>query len=479
MLAISGVGAVSLCAMMLSQKNSVQPQPQADKLAAIAVPSPKNAQRMDKPDAVMPTVPAGFNISIYAELPSPRLMVYAPNGDLFVSSPASNTITVLRDANNDGVFEERSTYAGTPPAAPAGGPRAGGPRGAGGGGRGPGGPGAGRGPGGPPPAAAAPAQPNPEVNGPLLGANAPACAPPPNFVQGGPGTLASPFGLAFNNGYLYVGNTGSLIRYKYANGDLKAQGEPEKLMDLPTGGHSTRNVVFNRAGTKMYIAVGSSSNNNAGEDCRRAAILEFNPDGSGYRVFASGIRNPVGLALQPGTDTIWTAMNERDNLGDDLVPDYATSVKDGGFYGWPYSYIGSHPDPRYVGAFPDLVKRAIVPDVLIPAHSAALGIAFYTGTQFPQRYRNGGFVALHGSWNRSVAAGYKVVFFSMNNGKAGPLEDFLTGFLANDGSNGTPIQPWGRPVGITVARDGALLVSDDGGNRIWKISAANGGRRGN
>ena len=202
----------------------------------------------------------------------------------------------------------------------------------------------------------------------------------------GPGTLAAPFGLAFHDGYLYVGNTASLVRYKYTNGDLQAQGEPEKLLDLPNGGHSTRNIIFNRAGTKMYIAVGSQSNNDAGEDCRRAAILEFNPDGTGYRVYASGIRNPVGLALQPGTDIIWTAMNERDNLGDDLVPDYATSVKDGGFYGWPYSYIGKNYDPRYIGSFPDLVKRTIVPDVLLPAHAAALGITFYTGNQFPQRY---------------------------------------------------------------------------------------------
>ena len=170
----------------------------------------------------------------------------------------------------------------------------------------------------------------------------------------------------------------SLVRYRYTAGDLKAQGEPEKLLDFPTGGHTTRNIVFNRAGTKMYVAVGSGSNNNAGEDCRRAAILEFNPDGSGYRVFASGIRNPVGLAWQPGTDTLWTAINERDNLGDDLVPDYATSVRDGGFYGWPYSYIGQNYDPRYQGAFPDLVKRAIVPDVLLPAHAAALGITFYS-----------------------------------------------------------------------------------------------------
>jgi glucose/arabinose dehydrogenase len=222
----------------------------------------------------------------------------------------------------------------------------------------------------------------------------------------------------------------------------------------------------------MFIAVGSSSNNDAGEDCRRAAILEFNPDGSGFRVYASGIRNPVGLALQPGTDIVWTAINERDNLGDDLVPDYATSVKEGGFYGWPYSYIGSHYDPRYIGSFPDLVKKAIVPDVLIPAHSAALGMTFYTGNSFPQRYRNGGFVALHGSWNRSVAAGYKVVFFPMNDGRPGPIEDFMTGFVTDTGADSPNIETWGRPVGVTVAPDGALLVSDDGGNRIWKVSAA-------
>jgi glucose/arabinose dehydrogenase len=469
MLLVILLGVVSLCAVVIAQKNSIQPQPQADKLAPVSVPSRGNSAAAAKPDGIMPTVPPGFTVSVYAEMRAPRMMVYAPNGDLFVSSPATNTITVLRDINNDGVFEQRSTYAGTPPAdAPARGGR-----GAGGGG------GGGRGLGGPPPAPAAPAAVNPAINGPILGANAPACTAPPAFVQSGPGTLAQPFGLAFNNGYLYVGNTGSIVRYKYTDGDLVAQGEPEKIMDLPTGGHSTRNIVFNRAGTKMYVAVGSQSNNNAGEDCRRAAVLEFNPDGSGYRVFASGIRNPVGLTLQPGTDIPWVAINERDNLGDDLVPDYATSVKDGGFYGWPYSYIGKNPDPRYVGAFPELVNRALVPDVLIPAHSAALGIAFYTGTQFPQRFRNGGFVALHGSWNRSVAAGYKVVFFPMVNGKPGPLEDFMTGFLAGDGSNGTQIQPWGRPVGITVARDGSLLISDDApnGNRIWKVSSAPG--RGN
>ena len=406
------IGLLGMCSLVGAQRSSGPPQPHAERLPAVSAPRPNRGALVDKPGSAMPIVPAGFTVSVYAEMRAPRMMVYAPNGDLFVSSPATNTITVLRDANNDGVFEARGVYAGTPPANP------------------PAPPAAGQRPTPPPPAG----QPvNPDVNGDRLGTSAPACMAPPPFNNRGPGTVAAPFGLAFHDGYLYVGNTGSLVRFKYTNGDLKAQGEPEKLLDLPTGGHSTRNVIFNRAGTKMYVSVGSMSNNNAGEDCRRAAILEFNPDGSGYRVFASGIRNPVGLTLQPGTDIIWTAMNERDNLGDDLVPDYATSVKDGGFYGWPYSYIGSNYDPRYVGAFPDLVKRAIVPDVLIPAHSAALGITFYTGAQFPQRYRNGGFVALHGSWNRSMASGYRVAFFPMNNGKPGPLEDFMTGFIINDG----------------------------------------------
>jgi glucose/arabinose dehydrogenase len=448
-------------ALLVAQKNAAVPQPRADKLPPVAVPKANRGSNVAKPEGMMPTVPAGFTVSVYAELQAPRMMVYAPNGDLFVSSPGASNITVFRDANNDGVFESRSVYAqGEQPQRRGGG--------GGGGGR----PGGAAGGAPPPPPPPPPTEVNPTVNGPVLGASAPACAAPPEFHVPGPGAVTQPFGMAFHNGYLYVGNPGSLIRYKYTPGDLQAQGAPEKLLDLPTGGHSTRNVIFNRAGTKMYVTVGSNSNNNAGEDCRRAAVLEFNPDGSGYRVYASGIRNPVGLAWQPGTDILWTAVNERDNLGDDLVPDYATSLRDGGFYGWPYSYIGQNYDPRYVGAFPDLVKRALVPDVLVPAHTAALGIAFYTGTQFPQRYRNGGFVALHGSWNRSVASGYKVVFFPMTNGKPGPVEDFLTGFLAADGSEGSPIQRWGRPVGVTVARDGSLLVSDDGGNRIWKISAS-------
>lgn len=396
---------------------------------------------------MLPTVPAGLSVASYAELRGPRMMVYAPNGDLFVSSPSTNSIHVLRDANHDGVFEARGVFAdGT----------------------------------------TAPAPPLPPTNtngrpAPVLGVlegpqalipNPPACMPPPDERQRGPAGLRLPFGLAFRDGYLYVGNTDSIVRFAYRTGDMTARALPERLLDLPTGGHSSRNIVFNRAGTKLYIAVGSASNSDAGEDCRRAAILEVNPDGTGARVYASGIRNPVGLALQPGTDTIWTATNERDNLGDDLVPDYVTSVRDGGFYGWPYSYIGRHYDPKYVGAFPDLVNRALIPDVLLPAHSAPLGITFYTGTQLPARYRNGGLVALHGSWNRTVASGYRVVFFPMVNGVPGPIEDFMTGFLAGTGENGTPVEQWGRPVGLVVAPDGALLVSDDSGHRIWRIAAA-------
>src|SRR5688572_31938484 len=311
-LPIVAVGVVSLGAMLFGQKNSVQPQPHADKLAQITPPTRGAGGRgaPPAPEGVMPNVPAGFTIIKYADMPSPRTMVYAPNGDLFVASSATSTIRVFRDANNDGTFEAQGTYAQA--AAPAG-------RGGGGGG--------GRGQG----AAAPPQQDlaelatkvnaapgvNLAINGPIYGAAAPACTPPPAFQPGPAGPPNQPFGMAFSNGYFYVANTGSVVRYKYANGDMQAQGEPEKIADLPAGGgHFTRNIIFNRAGTKFYVAVGSASNNNAGEDCRRAAILEFNPDGSGMRIFASGIRNPVGLALQPGTDIVWTAINERDQLGD-------------------------------------------------------------------------------------------------------------------------------------------------------------------
>jgi glucose/arabinose dehydrogenase len=284
------------------------------------------------------------------------------------------------------------------------------------------------------------------------------------FAQGLPGV----YGIAFQNGYVYFGKNDSVIRAPYKNGDTQMQGTPEKLITLPTGGHSTRNIIFSKDGKKLYVAVGSASNKNAGEDPMRAAVSEYNPDGTGHRVFASGIRNPVGMALQPETGTIWVSVNERDTLGDDLVPDYITSIKDGGFYGWPYSYIGSNYDPEHEGKMPDLVKRAIVPDVLLPAHSAAVGIDFYTGTKFPQRYRNGAFVGLHGSWNRSKLSGYKVVFVPFQNGKpSGPPEDFVTGWIINDGNPGTA---WARPAVPLTANDGSLLVSSDVGNKIWRIS---------
>jgi glucose/arabinose dehydrogenase len=442
---LAGTGLAS--ALVRAQQNSVHPQPRAEELPSPSQATANQNRRVPQPEGTLPKVPAGFSVASYAELRAPRMMVYAPNGDLFVSSPSTNSIFVLRDADNDGVFEARGVFAdGSTAPAPA------------------------------PPPPAPDGRPAPVLGvleGPQsLVANPPACTPPPDYQRRGPGGLRLPFGLAFHGDYLYVGNTDSIVRFEYRSGDLKARSAPEKLLDLPTGGHSTRNIVFNRAGTKLYIAVGSASNSDAGEDCRRAAILEANPDGTGARIYASGIRNPVGLTLQPGTDVVWAATNERDNLGDNLVPDYATTVKEGGFYGWPYSYIGRHYDPKYVGAFPDLVGRAIVPDVLLPAHSAALGIAFYTGSQFPQRYRNGGFVALHGSWNRTVASGYRVAFFPMANGKPGPIEDFLTGFLASTGENGTPVEQWGRPVSVAVAPDGALLVSDDSGNRIWRIAAS-------
>ncbi len=283
------------------------------------------------------------------------------------------------------------------------------------------------------------------------------------YAQG----LNGVFGMAFHEGYLYLGRTDSIVRYKYKDGDTQAQGTPEKLVDLPTGGHSTRNIVFSRDGKKMYVAVGSASNKSDGEEPRRAAVNEYNPDGTGQRVFASGLRNPVALTLQPGTDTIWVSVNERDTLGDDLVPDYITSVKDGGFYGWPYSYIGSNYDPEHRDKRPDLVQRAIVPDVLLPAHAAAVGLTFYTGTQFPQRYQNGAFVGLHGSWNRSKLSGYRVAFVPFQNGKpSGPVEDFLTGWIIADGNPGST---WGRPVSPFVAKDGSLLVSDDVGNKIWRV----------
>ena len=287
------------------------------------------------------------------------------------------------------------------------------------------------------------------------------------FVTG----LNRPFGMAIQKvgaeTYFYVGNTDSIVRYKYKVGDTKLEGAAEKLADVPPGGHWTRDILFRKDGKKMYVSVGSLSNVNEGEPAIRAAISEYNPDGTGHRIFASGIRNPVGLAWNPVNGELWTAVNERDLLGDDLVPEYATSVKDGGFYGWPDSYMGSNVDPRVKAPRMDLVKRAIVPDVLIEPHSAALGIVFYTGKMFPAEYRNNAFVALHGSWNRKNRTGYKVIRIPFKNGKPeGGYENFLSGWVPDE----TGAEVWGRPVGVEVIRDGSLLVVDDGGRKIWRVT---------
>jgi glucose/arabinose dehydrogenase len=380
----------------------------------------KPTRTVPMPDGHVLSVPTGFRVSIFADgLQLPRFMALAPNGDVFVAEPVRNAarITVLRDADNDGIAEVRETFAAD---------------------------------------------------------------------------LNRPFGLAFWQNYLYVGNNDSIVRFTYVPGQLKAVGVPERIVDLPPSdaaldedtarrlkidisqtrgyNHWTRNVIFNPAGTKMYVTVGSATNATPETDSRRAAINEYNPDGSGHRVFASGLRNPVGLAYFPRTNTLWTAVNERDHLGDDLVPDYITSVADGAFYGWPYSYIGKNVDPTVEPKRPDLVARSVVPDVLLPSHSAALGLIFYTGSQFPPAYRNHAFVALHGSINRSKLSGYRVVRVPFRDGTpSGPPEDLLWGFIARDDEEK---QAWGRPVGLLQLPDGSLLVSDDGGNRVWRVSYA-------
>ena len=393
--------------------------------APFATPWYRKATRVvAMPDGHQLTVPAGFTVRIFADgLQYARFMALAPNDDVFVAEPsrAAAKITVLRDADKDGVAETRAT-----------------------------------------------------------------------FATGASG-LNRPFGLAFWKNYLYVGNNESVVRFTYKPGQTIADGMPERIVDLPPSdaaldqdtanrlhidlsetrgyNHWTRNLIFNRGGTKMYVTVGSATNATpevAGGHAERAAINEYDPGGRAHRVFASGLRNPVGLAYYPGTDTLWTAVNERDQLGDDLVPDYITSVREGGFYGWPYSYIGQHLDPTVSAQRPDLVSKAIVPDVLLPSHSAALGLIFYTGRQFPPEFRNNAFVALHGSINRSKLSGYAVVRVPFLNGRpTGPAENFLSGFIARDDGEK---QAWGRPVGLLQMPDGSILVSDDGGNRVWRVS---------
>jgi glucose/arabinose dehydrogenase len=288
--------------------------------------------------------------------------------------------------------------------------------------------------------------------------------------------LNQPFGIAFyppgpNPQWVYIGNTDAIVRYPYQNGDLQARGPVQHIADVPDGeGHTTRNVQFSLDGKKMFVAVGSGSNvddpDTTPAEKNRADVLQFNPDGSDMQVYAYGIRNCVGLAVNSKTGELWCSVNERDGLGDNLVPDYITHLQEGGFYGWPWWYMGGHQDPRLNGKHPELKDKVITPDVILNPHNASLGITFYNGKQFPAEYQGDIFAAEHGSWNRSVRVGYELIRVPLHQtGHAsGEYEDFMTGFVV-DNEN-----VWGRPVAATVAPDGSLLVTDDGSNSIWRIS---------
>ena len=305
--------------------------------------------------------------------------------------------------------------------------------------------------------------------------------------------LHGPFGIAFypadNPQWVYVGNTDSVVRFAYRAGDLKASGRPEVIVPhIPTGGHSTRDVVFSKDGTKMFVSVGSASNVGDGmgrldaaalkkweeekplgaawgNETGRADVLVFDPEGKNEKVYATGIRNCVGMAVNPTTGDVWCSTNERDALGDDLVPDYITRVKEGAYYGWPWYYIGSHEDPRLRGERPDLKGKATVPDILLQPHSASLGMMFYTGDQFPAEYKGSVFAAEHGSWNRANRTGYKIIRGIVKDGvPTGEYEDFVVGFGVDDSS------VWGRPVGVAQLKDGSLIFTEDGNSTIWRVT---------
>jgi glucose/arabinose dehydrogenase len=356
-----------------------------------------------RPEGALPRVPDGFRVDLFATgLTNPRMVRSAPNGDLFVVESSANRVRVLRDADGDGKPELSNVYA-----------------------------------------------------------------------EG----LKQPFGVAFyppkDPRWVYVANTDSVVRFPYAAGDVRARGPAEVVVNdlsgggrLRGGGHWTRDVVFSLDGAKMFVSVGSRSNvsDDAAED-RRARIFEFTPDGKNERVYASGIRNPVGLAVHPETGELWTSVNERDELGDHLVPDYVTRVRDGAFYGWPWFYIGPNQDPRHEGKQPELRSKVTVPDVLLQSHSASLGMTFYAGTQFPAAYRMNAFAAEHGSWNRARRTGYKVIYLPLKSGvPTGEYVDFMTGFVTAEGD------VWGRPVAVTEGNDGALYVTDDAGDCVWRIA---------
>src|SRR6266496_882347 len=368
------------------------------------------ARVVDRPTGTQLQVPPGFKIELYASgFRDPRFLLTAPNGDIFVVESRANQIKVLRDTNGDGKPDVTET-----------------------------------------------------------------------FSKRG---LNKPFGIAFyppgdDPQFLYIANTDGVIRFPYRNGDLKARGPAEQLgvhlsggaALLRSGGHWTRDIVFSPDGKKMYVSVGSRSNvSDSASEADRARIFEFNPDGTERKVYAWGIRNAVGIAFRPGNNELWMSTNERDEIGEDLPPDYISSVHPGGFYGWPWFYIGNHPDPRHKGKHPELADKVIVPDVLVPSHSATLNLCFYTGDQFPSEYKGDIFAAFHGSWNRMKRTGYKVVRVPFDHSTCkirNEYEDFVTGFVTPNGN------VWGRPVGITEAKDGSLLFSEDGNDTIWRVSYA-------
>ena len=381
------------------------------KITVADLPAPYATQSVDngptlvaKPADAWPKAPAGFKVEQYATgMDEPRLIRFAPNGDLFVADsevdrkPDTGKIRVFRGVDSSGKPKEAGIYATG---------------------------------------------------------------------------MAQPFGIAFyplgpNPKWLYIGNTDTVVRFPYKNGDLKASGAPEKLVDLPGGGrlrgggHWTRDIVFSKDGTKMLVSVGSHSNiddpDTHPEEFHRADILEYTPEGKFIKVYASGIRNCVGETIQPETGELWCSVNERDQLGDNLVPDYITHVQEGAFYGWPWYYMGSNQDPRHAGKHPELNGKVTVPDVLLQPHFASLEMLFYEGSEFPATYKGDIFAAEHGSWNKSKRAGYEVIRVPVKDGKAtGEYEDFLTGFVTPKGD------VWGRPVGVAVAPDGSLYVSEDG-----------------
>ena len=377
-----------------------------------------------RPPGSMPTAPAGFHVGLFADgLSVPRVMRLSPNGDIFVVETQAGQVHVFRGMSADGKPKENAV-----------------------------------------------------------------------FATG----LHEPYGMIFypakNPQWLYVANTDSVVRYPYKAGDMKSTGKAETVIAAlpssrprdtdavraydeavaqgkapPDHGHWTRDLAFSLDGKRLFVGVGSASNLDDPDDHpsekQRANILEYTPDGKFVKIYASGIRNPSGIAVNPLTGQLWCSVNERDGLGNDLAPDYITHVEEGGFYGWPYYYLGGNPDPRLKGKHPELKDKTIVPDVLLQSHSASLQMIFYDGKQLPAEYRGDIFASEHGSWNRQVRSGYELVRVPLKNGKSnGIYEDFLTGFITPTG------EVWGRPVGVTVAADGSLLVSDDGSGSIWRVS---------